>query len=553
MTGPPSVAIVIPSIGRPSLRQLLTSLQATVPAGTAVLIVNDAPSRPIELSGLEFPALTLRVLRGRGRGPAAARNLGWRAAEADWIVFLDDDVQVGNGWWSALRHDLAGAGANVAAVQGRITVPLPSGRRPTDFERTTAGLQTASWITADLACRRPALVEVDGFDQRFPRAFREDSDLALRLLDAGWQLQRGTRSTLHPVRPADWRISMRQQRGNSDDALMGRLHGRSWRSRAHAPLGRLPQHVVTSAALLGLLSRRTRRPAAALWLVAWAEFAARRIWPGPRAAKEIAVMLVTSAAIPPLACWHRLAGQWRHRHARPGRLPAAVLLDRDGTLVQDVPYNGDPAAVRPVRGAARAMRRLRRAGIPIAIVTNQSGIGRGRLTEAQVRAVNAEIERRLGPFDGWFVCPHLAEDGCDCRKPAPGLVLAAAHALGVPPERCVLIGDIGSDLAAASAAGATGILVPTPVTRAEEIAAAPLACRSLTAAVGLVLTGAVPSGAVPSGAVPSGAVSAGSVSAGSVSNPASNAASKAASNAASNAVGNGAVSGSRTGRTATPA
>jgi len=100
-----------------------------------------------------------------------------------------------------------------------------------------------------------------------------------------------------------------------------------------------------------------------------------------------------------------------------------------------------------------------------------------------VRAVNARVEELLGPLGAWTWCPHAPDDGCDCRKPAPGLILRAAEQLGVDPERCVVIGDIGADVDAARAAGARGILVPTPVTRAEEIAAADEVAPDLPTAV----------------------------------------------------------------------
>ena len=152
--------------------------------------------------------------------------------------------------------------------------------------------------------------------------------------------------------------------------------------------------------------------------------------------------------------------------------PCAVLFDRDGTLVVDVPYNGDPALVEPVPGAAEALARLREAGVPTAVVSNQSGIARGLLTRAQVDAVNARLDELVGPLGPVFVCEHGPDDGCSCRKPAPGMVLAAAKALGVPPGDCVVVGDIGADVGAALAAGARAVLVPTTVTRPEEVAEA---------------------------------------------------------------------------------
>jgi histidinol-phosphate phosphatase family protein len=174
---------------------------------------------------------------------------------------------------------------------------------------------------------------------------------------------------------------------------------------------------------------------------------------------------------------------------RPTPAPAAVLLDRDGTLVEDVPYNGDPARVRPMPGVRDALARLRTAGVALAVVSNQSGIGRGLITAAQVKAVNRRVEELLGPLGPWLVCPHAPGDGCDCRKPRPGLVLAAADRLGVAPERCALIGDIGADVEAARAAGARPVLVPTQRTRADEVAAAPEVAPTASAAVGVLLSG----------------------------------------------------------------
>ena len=170
---------------------------------------------------------------------------------------------------------------------------------------------------------------------------------------------------------------------------------------------------------------------------------------------------------------------------RPSR-PAAVLFDRDGTLVHDVPYNGDPARVDPVATARPALDRLRRAGIPVGVVSNQSGVARGLLTAQDVLAVNARLDELVGPIGVWAWCPHGEADGCACRKPAPGLVLDAARRLGVDPEACAVVGDIAADLGAARAAGAVGVLVPTPATRAEEVAAAELVATDLLDALDLL-------------------------------------------------------------------
>jgi HAD superfamily hydrolase (TIGR01662 family) len=209
-------------------------------------------------------------------------------------------------------------------------------------------------------------------------------------------------------------------------------------------------------------------------------------------------MLATSALIPAAASSYWLTGLLRSRRLledsarapRPvpaGRLPEAVIFDRDGTLVHDVPYNGDPERVAPAPGTREALDRLRAAGIPVGVASNQSGVSRGLLTEAQLAAVNRRLEELVGPVGFWAVCPHAPEDGCSCRKPAPGLVLRAAAALGADPHRCVVVGDIGSDVEAAQAAGARGILVPTPATRPEEVRSAPEVVPDLRSAVDVIL------------------------------------------------------------------
>src|SRR5205823_2343909 len=157
----------------------------------------------------------------------------------------------------------------------------------------TARLEGASWITADLVVRRGALQQLSGFDERFRRAFREDADLALRMAAAGWALTRGRRTTVHPVRPAPWWVSVRMQAGNADDVLMRRLHGPGWRQRAGERPSRQPRHIAVVvlglAAILGLLTKRRAFPAVAAggWLAATAAFAWERIAPGPRSPREI--------------------------------------------------------------------------------------------------------------------------------------------------------------------------------------------------------------------------------------------------------------------------
>jgi histidinol-phosphate phosphatase family protein len=509
-----SFDVVVPTLGRDSLGRLLDALgSGTGPLPGRVLLVDDRRDRSTPLLGTDLPD-RVEVVAGRAAGPAAARNLGWRRATAEWVAFLDDDVVPSATWLADLAADLEGLGPDVGGSQGRVVVPMPGGRRPTDWERNVRGLETARWATADMAYRREALEEVGGFDERFPRAYREDADLGLRVVRAGYRIVSGRREVAHPVRAAGRFVSVRLQAGNADDVLMLALHGRGWRHRAGVPGGRRPRHlVVTGLGLVGLgaglLARRggpqggwARRVAVVSglgWLAGTVELALARILPGPRTPVEVAATVATSVLLPPVATWHWLSG-WvrlprlladRERAPRPvdpsRPAPKAVLLDRDGTLVVDVPYNGDPERVVVMPGAREAVGRLRAAGVPTAVVSNQSGVARGYVRVEQVEAVNRRVEELLGPLGPWMVCPHGPWEGCRCRKPAPGLIVAAAGALGVEPRDCVVIGDIGADVEAARAAGARAVLVPTAGTRDEEVAAAPEVAPDLLAAVELLL------------------------------------------------------------------
>ena len=352
--GESAYAVVIPTLGRPSLSACLRALaEAAGPKPVRVVLVDDRPETgggtrpgtsnapragfPVDVPAALAPVTT--IVSGGSRGPAAARNTGWRAAgRVPWIVFLDDDVVPGATWCDDLALDLAGATSRTGAVTACIDVPLPTDRRPTDWERNTAGLATARWITADMAYRRAALEAVGGFDERFRRAFREDADLALRVLAADWTVTEGTRTTTHPVRPADRWVSVRLQAGNADDVLMTRLHGRDWWNRAAAPRGRLPRHLaVTGAAVAALTCAALRKPTAATvcagaWLAGTVEFALARIVPGPRDRQEVVSMALTSVLIPPNATWHWLRGHMLHRGtvpldsrtAEPGRSPTGA-------------------------------------------------------------------------------------------------------------------------------------------------------------------------------------------------------------------------------------
>ena len=141
----------------------------------------------------------------------------------------------------------------------------------------------------------------------------------------------------------------------------------------------------------------------------------------------------------------------------------AVFFDRDGTLIEEVHYCGDPARVRILPGVPEALERLKRAGFLVFVITNQSGIARGIITEAQYRAVEAEMLRQAGAghIDGVYFCPDAPGAASPRRKPEPAMLLEAAAAHGVDLARSFSVGDKADDVECGRRAGVRTILVRT--------------------------------------------------------------------------------------------
>ena len=158
--------------------------------------------------------------------------------------------------------------------------------------------------------------------------------------------------------------------------------------------------------------------------------------------------------------------------ARPTRRPV-VFLDRDGTIIEDVHYIARPDDVTLIEGAAHAIRRLNRAGWAVVVVTNQSGIGRGKLSEADYERVRARVDELVesqgAMIDRHFHCPHAPGDGCACRKPGTLLHRQALAALDLDPTRVVTVGDRWRDIEPGLALDGRGILVPSPDTPTDDM------------------------------------------------------------------------------------
>jgi D-glycero-D-manno-heptose 1,7-bisphosphate phosphatase len=170
----------------------------------------------------------------------------------------------------------------------------------------------------------------------------------------------------------------------------------------------------------------------------------------------------------------------------------AIFLDRDGTIMRDADYCSRPDQVRVFGGTSAVLRRLKKAGYKIIVITNQSGIGRGFFTEKDYRAVEQEVERQIGAnlIDATYFCPDAPEQRSKCRKPAPGMVLQAASEHDVDLSRSFLIGDKEIDAECAHNAGVRAIRVRTGFDKMTDGSCAEWVAEDLPAAAEIILKGA---------------------------------------------------------------
>lgn len=318
------VSVVIPTCGRPQLlERCLAALLRQTLKGPAfeILVVDDGASaetltavaRWAERAQAIGPSITYVAVEGGPRGPAAARNRGWRLASAAIVAFTDDDTEPDARW---LEEGLRAFRPGVDVVCGRMVMPLSE--RPTDYERDASALERSEFVTANCLCRRSALERLQGFDERFRLAWREDSDLQFRLLESGACIVRVPGAVVvHPVRPARWGVSLAQQKKVVFDALLFKKHRRLYRQRIR-PAPRWDYYLIVACLGAGIaLALADRAADARLGLIAWvvltAALALHRLRGASKSPGHVAEMLVTSALIPPLAVFWRLVGALRFR------------------------------------------------------------------------------------------------------------------------------------------------------------------------------------------------------------------------------------------------
>lgn len=173
-----------------------------------------------------------------------------------------------------------------------------------------------------------------------------------------------------------------------------------------------------------------------------------------------------------MTCAKRLGNGWRDRTVPSAEAKRrAVFLDRDGTLAEEMGYVNHISRFQLFAFSGAAVRRLNQAGMPVIVVTNQSGVARGFFPENLVGEIHEKMAAELAgsgaSVDGIYYCPHVREDRCTCRKPLPGMLEQAAHEHGIELRGSILVSDRYDDIAMAHAAGCRSILVLTGYGRGE--------------------------------------------------------------------------------------
>ncbi len=320
----------MPTYKRPALlRSCLKALldQDFDPRAYEIVVVDNAGSvqtRELveamsEESGMDVGTITsvrpaLYYLEEVERsGPAAARNAGWKFAHGEIIAFTDDDCLPERGW---LTEGVRQLREGYDAVTGRTIVPIDG--VPTDYEKSISRLETAEFLTANCFIRCNALQATGGFDERFTTAWREDSDLHFRLLSLSLKVGRASRArVVHPVRPAPWGISLKEQRKSRFNALLFKKHPALYRERIQpSPPLRYYGVLISLVGLVAAVAIGWTYLAismALIWIWLTGQFVVQRLRGTKHSVEHIFEMIITSILIPPLAVYWRLNGALTYR------------------------------------------------------------------------------------------------------------------------------------------------------------------------------------------------------------------------------------------------
>lgn len=312
------ISVIIPTYQRPELlRKCLHALtkQTFAQESYEVIVVSDGPDETTELAMKEVSSEQLIYLHTtEKKGPAAARNFGWKHAKGILIAFTDDDTLPDRDWLSSFWQSYNGK--NEMAYTGRVKVPLSNS--PTDYELNTAGLETAEFVTANCCCTKAALEKTGGFDERFSMAWREDSDLEFQLMLHQVPIAHVPEAlVIHPVRKAAWGVSIKEQKKGMFNALLYKKHPALYRKKIQ-PSPLCHYYAIVLASLIFIIAVFAGNSVIALsCLLIWSGltivFISKRLKNTSKKPAHVTEMIATSICIPFISVYWQLYGAWKYK------------------------------------------------------------------------------------------------------------------------------------------------------------------------------------------------------------------------------------------------
>jgi glycosyltransferase involved in cell wall biosynthesis len=250
------------------------------------------------------------------KGPAAARNAGWRIAKGQLILFTDDDCIPSTNWIKNFYNAYKFYGQPAIALTGKVIVPLSP--QPTDFELNTANLETAEFVTANCACTKSSLELVNGFDEAFTMAWREDSDLEFQLLKEEIPIKKIEEAVvIHPARKAAWGVSLKEQRKSMFNALLFKKHPQLYKEKINSPVLRTYYLMIIFLITFFYEWYQQNKIIAFISLFAWAflmiSFILKRLTNASRSFKHVSEMVATSLLIPFVSVFWNLYGAFKFK------------------------------------------------------------------------------------------------------------------------------------------------------------------------------------------------------------------------------------------------
>ncbi len=318
------LSVIIPTFKRPQLliKCLMALKQQTFnPADYEVIVVTDGPD---EITRIEVAYFIhqhsfnniLRTSLAHKQGPAAARNKGAKLAKGELIVFTDDDCLPQSKWLQSYWNAYSSGNQIEIAFTGKTIVPHSD--KPTDYEKNIANLETAEFITANCACTKRAFDKVGGFDEEFPVAWREDSELQFKLIAASVPIIKVENALIiHPVRTAPWGVSLKEQKKSKYNALLSKKHPALYKEKIGAkPLWNYYAIILLFiVAVISYINQKHVMAAIAgvCWVILVTQFTLKRLKGTSKKADHVIEMIATSILIPFLSVFWTLYGSFRYK------------------------------------------------------------------------------------------------------------------------------------------------------------------------------------------------------------------------------------------------